>query len=122
MAKNAKKILIAEDEKPMSKALEIKLGRAGYDVKAAYNGEEAIEMLKKEKFDLLLLDLIMPKKDGFDVLEEIKSKKIKTAVIVLSNLGQEEDINKAKALGAKDFFIKSDTPIAQILEHIQKIL
>lgn len=122
MAKNAKKILIAEDEKPMSKALEIKLGRAGYDVKAVYNGEEAIEMMKKEKFDLLLLDLIMPKKDGFDVLEEIKSKKIKTAVIVLSNLGQEEDINKAKALGAKDFFIKSDTPIAQILEHIQKIL
>lgn len=122
MAKNAKKILIAEDEKPMSKALEIKLGRAGYDVKAVYNGEEAIEILKKEKFDLLLLDLIMPKKDGFDVLAEIKNKKIKTAVIVLSNLGQEEDINKAKALGAKDFFIKSDTPIAQILEHIQKIL
>lgn len=122
MAKNAKKILIAEDEKPMSKALEIKLGREGYDVKAAYNGQEAIDYLKKEKFDLVLLDLIMPKKDGFEVLTEIKNKKIKTSVIVLSNLGQEEDMDRAKSLGAKDFFVKSDTPIAEILEHIQKVL
>ena len=122
MAKNAKKILIAEDEKPMSKALEIKLGREGYDIKVAYNGEEAIDYLKKEKFDLVLLDLIMPKKDGFDVLTEIRDKKIKTSVIVLSNLGQEEDMNRAKALGAKDFFIKSATPIAEILGHIQKML
>ncbi len=64
-----KKILIGEDEKPMAKALELKLKSAGFDVKVAYNGEEILNLLKSEKFDLLFLDLVMPKIDGFGVFQ-----------------------------------------------------
>lgn len=116
------KILIAEDEKPMARALELKLNHSGFEAKAVYDGEEAIEALSKEKFDLLLLDLIMPKKDGFAVLEELKKRGNKIPVVISSNLGQDEDIKRAESLGAKDYFIKSNTPLTDIVENIKKIL
>ncbi len=119
---NAKKILIAEDEKPMANALSLKLGSAGFETQAVYDGEEAITILKKSKYDLILLDLVMPKKDGFAVLEELRKMKISTPVIVASNLGQEEDRKKAMDLGAKDYFIKSDTTLAAIVEQVRKVL
>jgi len=118
----SKKILVVDDEKPMAQALELKLNKVGYQVKAVFNGEEAIDILKKENFDLIIADLIMPKVDGFGILEYLKGKKDKTPVIVSSNLGQEEDLNRAKALGVKDYFIKSDTPIIKVIEHINKLL
>lgn len=115
-----KKILIAEDEKPLSRALSLKLTNEGYEVEAAYDGAEAVEKLKKGGFDLLLLDLIMPKKDGFGVLEERKKAKIKTPVLVLTNLSQDQDKEKVLKLGATDFFIKSDSPISSIVDHVKK--
>lgn len=121
MPQKTKKILIAEDERPLSRALELKLTNEGYDVVIAYDGAEAIEKIKKEKFDLLLLDLIMPGKDGFAVLEYIKKQKINLPTIVLTNLSQDQDREKAKKLGAKEFFIKSDSPISDIVKHIKKI-
>lgn len=120
--KLSKKILIVEDEKPISKALELKLSISGYNVRCAFDGIEAIELLKKEKFDLILLDLMMPKKDGFTVLQEMKDKGIKVPVIVSSNLSQSEDFSKAKQLGAVDFFVKSNTPIVEVVNNIKKIV
>lgn len=120
--KKSDSILIVDDEKPMARALELKLGKLGFKTKTAFNGEEALKILEKEKFDLILTDLVMPKVDGFGILEALKSKKDKTPVIVSSNLGQEEDLKRAKALGAKDYFVKSDTPITKVIEHIEKVL
>ena len=117
-----KKILIIEDEKPIARALELKLVHAGFEAKAVFNGEDGVALFQKETFDLILLDLIMPKMDGFKVLEALKEKKIETPVIILSNLSQEDDERRAKALGAKEFFIKSNTPIATIVEKIERFL
>src|SRR5210317_829573 len=105
-----KKILIAEDEKPMARALGLKLEHNGFEVTNAYNGQEALDAMAEEKFDLLLLDLMMPKVGGFEVLEEIKKKKIDIKVIVTSNLSQPEDSEKARSLGAIDYFVKSNMP------------
>ena len=118
----SKRILIVDDEKPLAKALSLKLGHEGYEAKAVFNGAEAIETLKKESFDLVLLDLVMPQEDGFSVLSKMGAVKGKTIVIVSSNLSQEEDIDKAKALGATDYFVKSDTTLADIVLKIKKYL
>jgi len=122
MPTKPKKILIMEDEKPMARAMVLKLTHAGFEATSANNGEEGLAILEKENFSLILLDLIMPKMDGFSVLEALKQKNIKTPVIILSNLSQEDDEKRAKELGAKDFFIKSNTPIAEIVERVNKFL
>ncbi len=120
MSSTGKTVLIAEDERPMARALELKLTHEGFKVTCAANGEEAVEALKKSSFDIILLDLMMPKVDGFGVLEHMKSEKIGTPVIILTNLSQQEDEEKAKTLGAKDFFVKSNTPIAKIIDYINQ--
>lgn len=117
-----KTILVAEDEKPMARALELKLTKSGFKVIVTHNGEEALEVLGKEKVDLVLLDLMMPKKDGFSVLVEMREKNINVPVIISTNLSQDEDIIKAKELGAYDYFVKSDTPIMKVVEYVEKVL
>lgn len=109
-----------EDEKPMARALELKLTHAGFDAIAVFDGEAGMALLEKEEFGLIILDLVMPKMDGFSVLQALKDKKIDIPVIVSSNLSQPDDETRARDLGAKDFFIKSNTPIASIVEHVQK--
>lgn len=116
-----KKILVAEDEKPMANALVIKLNKEGFQAKAVNNGQEVLQELENNQYDLLLLDLIMPKMDGFTTLQKIKEKAIKIKIIVTSNLGQEEDFSRAKELGASDYFVKSDTPLTQLIEAIKKL-
>lgn len=118
MAVANKKILIIEDERPISRALEFKLKHAGFEVKTAFDGEEGVALLQKETYALVLLDLVMPNMDGFKVLEAIKEKKIETSVVVLSNLSQEDDKKRAKEFGVKEFFVKSDTSITTIVERI----
>ena len=113
---NPKKILIAEDEKPMANALGLKLRSAGFETTLVYDGEAAVEAAKKTSFDLIILDLVMPKKDGFSVLAELNRLNIAIPVIVSSNLSQDEDIKRAKELGARDYFIKSDTTLAEIVK------
>lgn len=117
-----KKILVVEDEKPLAHAMELKLTHEGFDAHVVSNGEAALEALDKEGFDLVLCDLVMPKMDGFQVLEKMREKKLQIPVIILSNLTQEEDQKKAAALGAKDFFVKSDTPLADLVTHVRKVL
>jgi len=122
MPTKPKKILIIEDEKPMARALELKLTYEGFEATTAFNGESAIETLEKEIFDLIICDLVMPKVNGFKVLETLKEKKVKTPVMVLTNLSQEDDEKRVKSLGAKEFFIKSNTPIANIVGWITQFL
>lgn len=117
MATTRKKILVIEDEKPMARALELKLAHAGFEAKAVFNGEDGVQLLQKDTYALIMLDLVMPKMDGFKVLEIIKEKKIETPVIVLSNLSQEDDEKRARALGAMEFFIKSNTGGLSLLQE-----
>ncbi len=122
MTAQLKKILIVEDEKPIAKALGLKLNFAGFNTEVAVDGEMALEILAKEKFDLILLDLVMPRLNGFAVLETLKNKGLKTPVIVLSNLSQASDELKAEELGAVGFLVKSNVPIKDIVKNIQEIL
>ena len=118
-------ILIVEDDKFLSKIYLTKFNKIGLETEIAYDGEEGLEKMRAEKPKLILLDLIMPKMDGFEVLETMNAdpelKKI--PVLVLSNLGQEADVQRAKKLGAKKFIVKSDTSIQEVValvkEHIK---
>lgn len=116
------RVLIAEDEKPMASALELKLNKSGFQAKAVYDGEAALDILNKEEYDLLLCDLMMPKMNGFDVILKLKELKKNVPVIVLSNLSQEEDKTKALDLGAKGYYVKSDTSIAEIVQKVTDFL
>lgn len=122
MDKQHKKILIVEDDLPTIDAVAFKLSQKGISASTALNGEEAIERLKREKYDLVLLDLLLPKKSGFEVLEELKangqSKNAK--VIVISNLGQEDNVKKAMSMGASDYILKTDISISGLIERIEK--
>lgn len=121
-AGSGQKILIVEDERPLSHALEMKLKGQGYETTVVTNGQDAMKELKAAKYAMVLSDLIMPVMDGFALLEEMQKAKIKMPVIVLSNLGQDEDRAKAKALGAIDYFVKSNTPIAEIVARVKSAL
>lgn len=120
--KAKKNILIAEDEKAYCHALVLKLQNAGLNAVGVGDGQEAIEVLKKEKFDLFILDLVMPKKNGFDVLEEMDKTNIKLPTIILSNLTQIEDKKRAEKFGIKGFIEKADTSILDIINKVQELL
>ncbi len=122
MTDQLKKILIVEDEKPIARALQLKLSHEGFDATIASNGVEGLALMEKEHFDLALLDLMMPKLDGFGVLEEMKKRGMEIPVMVQTNLGQNEDEKRAKEFGVKGFFVKSNMPITQIVEHIKTFL
>jgi CheY-like chemotaxis protein len=117
-----KKILIADDNKAISGILSLKLESDGFEVKTVSNGKDALDLLEKERFDLLLLDLIMPEMNGFGVLENLKMKGLNMPIIVDSDLSQAEDIKKVKDLGAVDFLVKSDLSVDQIAEKIKEYI
>jgi len=118
------KIVLVDDEKFLLEAMRDKLQREGFDVYTAINGVIGLEIIKKEKPALILLDLIMPIKSGFDVLEELqKDDKLKNIpVIILSNLGQKSDIKKSKELGATDFLIKANFKMKEVIARVRKYL
>lgn len=117
-----KRILIAEDEEILSNVLKDRFEAEGWEVVRAVNGEEAIETIKKSPFDLVLLDLLMPKKNGFEVLKEVRSNpELKSLpIIVLSNLGGDDDIKKALTLGANDYYVKTQHPMSEVVEKAKK--
>lgn len=117
-----KRILLIEDEKPLSHALKLKLSHEGFDVTIAEDGEAGLQAALGSSFDLILIDIIMPKMDGFAVLAKLKEEGVKTRVIVLSNLGQQEDIEKAKEYGVTDYLVKSNTPISRIIDKVHASL
>lgn len=120
----AKKILIIEDDKFLRDLISQKLLKEGFEISQAADGEEGIKKIKEEASDLILLDLILPGIDGFEVLSQMKSdqKVSSTPVIILSNLGQKEDIEKGMQLGANDFLIKAHFTPGEIIDKIKNIL
>jgi len=122
--KSGAKILIAEDDKFLSKVLSDKFSRKNYNVIVASDGIEAVNKIKSEIPDIVLLDLIMPNKNGFEILEEVKTdaKYKEIPVIILSNLGQKKDVERGKKLGVVDYLVKSNTPINDIVKKVEEIL
>lgn len=117
-----KKVLIAEDEKAMASVLEHKFNAVGIQTLHVSSGDQVIPSLQREHFDIVLLDLMMPEMDGFEVLKKMQDMKIETPVIVLSNLGQTEDVLKVRSYGAKEYIIKSSTTPVEILAHVRALL
>src|SRR3989338_889938 len=117
-----RKILLIEDELPIAKALILKLARAGFDVEHLEDGKEAAARVKKEHYDLIILDLVMPNTDGFEVLKEIKEFTKETPIVVWSNLSQPEDVARAKELGAREYWVKLTTPLAMVLDRVSGLI
>jgi CheY-like chemotaxis protein len=119
-----KKILIIEDEKFLRNLVKRKLSVEGFVVVESIDGEEGLKKVKEEKPDLILLDLVLPEIDGFEVLTRIKKDPSTSLipVVILSNLGQKEEIQKGLALGAVDFLVKAYFTPDQILEKIKRVL
>ena len=118
------RILIAEDEEFLVRALKDNLEAEGCTINVATNGDEAIECIRGHRPDLILLDLLMPKRDGFYVLEEVKKNPEwrLIPVIVLSNLGSDSEIKRALEMGADDYFVKSQHPIVEVIEKVKDYL
>jgi len=119
-----KKILFIEDEAALQEAFGGFLGQAGYKVINALDGEIGLRLAKTEKPDLILLDIVLPKYNGFEVLERLKTEK-KTEnipVIVLTNMEKIDDINKAIELGAKTYLVKTQYELGEVMEKIKKII
>lgn len=118
----APKILIIEDEPVHLNVMKAKLEYEGYAVAVAIDGEMGYQMTKDEKPDLVLLDIILPKLDGFEVLERLKKDGITTPVIVVSNSGQPVEVDRALKMGARDYLVKAEFNPADVLEKVEKIL
>ncbi len=118
----AKKVLLIEDEELMVNLLEKKLAQAGYNVFVARNGEEGLKIMRETKPDLILLDIIMPKMGGFEVMEEMnKDDNLKgIPVIIVSNSGQPVELDKAERLGARDWLIKTEFDPGEVIEKVKK--
>lgn len=119
-----KKILVVEDDTYLANAYRVKLTKAGFEVKSAYDGDEALALLQSFVPDLIVLDIVMPKKDGFATLAEIKAneKWKNIPVILATNLGQKEDREKGIQLGAAAFITKTDLSLNDLIQKIQNIL
>ncbi|KKT58204.1 MAG: hypothetical protein UX91_C0004G0071 [Candidatus Amesbacteria bacterium GW2011_GWB1_47_19] len=119
-----KKILIIEDDEILAKGYKSKLDKMGYEVLIASDGEEGLAMIASSVPDLILLDLVMPKMDGFKTLEEIKKREEwkNIPVIVSTNLSQSEDIKRCMDMGATDYFIKTDVPVETFITKVNSVL
>jgi CheY-like chemotaxis protein len=118
----AKKVLLIEDEQLMIDLLERKLKADGYDVSVAKDGEEGLEKMGEISPDIVLLDIVMPKMGGFEVMEGMaKDEKLKKIpVIVISNSGQPVELDRAKRLGAKDWLIKTEFDPQEVIDKVVK--
>lgn len=118
------KILIVEDEEVLSKVLREKFENEGFKTEIATDGEMVMDMVKKTKPDLVLLDLLLPKKLGLDVLKDMKAdaEVRDVRVLVLSNLDDDQDIKTALSLGAVDYFVKTQHPLKEIVEKVKEHL
>lgn len=118
------KVLLIEDDLPLVRMYEVVLKKAGFEVVCALNGEEGLGKIKEDGPDVVLLDLVMPKKDGFALLKELSEDKeyAQIPVLCLSVLHQQEDTDRAKLLGAVDFLIKTEVTPDDIVDKIRKVL
>jgi DNA-binding response OmpR family regulator len=114
------KLVIVEDEEALLGVLSEKMRKAGFEVLVARDGEEGMRVIEKSNPDLVLLDLILPKKDGFEVLLELKARQdLKMIpVIVLSNLDEDENLKKALRMGAEDYIVKTQHTVNEVVEKV----
>jgi len=118
------KIVVADDDRMFRKAAETTLRRQGYAVTTASDGEEALQLIRAEQPDIIVLDLIMPKIQGFDVLQVLKQDSLTAAipVIVLSSLTQEQDKQEALDLGAVAYFNKTTFSLSELVKQVETTL
>ncbi|MCX6736948.1 MAG: response regulator [Candidatus Parcubacteria bacterium] len=123
-ALNKPKVLLVEDDSFLSSLLRLKLEKSNYEITHAADGQQALDILLNFKPDLILLDLILPKKNGFEVLEAIRQNPLteKIPVIIISNLGQESDVTRGKSLGIIDYFIKAKLSIDDLVLRVAETL
>jgi two-component system alkaline phosphatase synthesis response regulator PhoP len=124
MTDSSKTVLLVEDDRFLSSLLKNRLTKEGVNVLYAEDGEVALQILRGQKVDLVLLDIILPKKSGFEVLEEIQQNPLlkNGPVIIISNLGQEGDMARGKELGAIEYFVKAQTSIDDLVKKIKEFI
>lgn len=114
-----KKILVVDDEETLCAALKTKFEVKEYEVDVCHDGRAALEKMNETPFDVVLLDIVMKNEDGYGVLQKrSETKNAKTPIYVITNLGKEEDCEKAKELGAKDCFVKSRVPLKEVVDAV----
>ncbi len=118
------KILLIEDEQIMLDLLRRKLTEEGHEVSIAKDGEEGLKAMTEAKPDIILLDIVMPKKGGFEVMEDMqKDPSLKRIpVIIISNSGQPVELSRAQKLGAKDWLIKTEFDPQEVIDKVKKQL
>jgi len=119
-----KRILLVEDDTFLAGMYVSKLKLADFEVKLADNGEDGLNLAKKELPNLILLDILLPRMDGFEVIKRLKKDPMtaKIPIILLTNLGQKKDVDQGMALGAKDYLIKAHFMPSEVIAKIKKIL
>jgi CheY-like chemotaxis protein len=124
MGETARRVLLAEDDRFLRKAAETALKRQGFTVLPAVDGEEALRTARAEAPHLILLDLIMPKMQGFEVLRALKADPATAAipVIILSNLGQDSDVKQAMEAGAAGYFVKANLSLQALVKQVGEML
>ncbi len=124
MADDSKKIMVVEDDRFLSSLIKARLEKEGFGILQAFDGQEALDMLKTERPQLVILDLIMPKVTGFEVLQTISitPELDKVPVVILSNLAQDSDIAKAQQLGAREYFVKVKVSIDDLIGKIKSLV
>ena len=124
MPEGARRVLLAEDDRFLRRAAEARLRRHGLEVLTAVDGEEALRLARSERLDLVLLDVVMPKLDGFEVLKLLKEDAATASipVIVLSNLGQDRDVALAKTLGAVAYLVKANLSLQDLVDRVDAAL
>ena len=124
MGETKAKILFVDDDNFLRKVYKAELGDNGYEVILAADGDEGLEKAQLNDPDLIILDMIMPRKNGFEVLTELQNNPVtaNTPVIILSNLGQKDDVKKGLDMGAVDYLVKDDTTLEVIVEKVREYL
>lgn len=124
MTQNKKKILLVEDDSFLISMYTVKFELENFEVVAAEDGEKGLSLAAEEKPDIILLDILLPKMNGFEVLKELKNNKEtnQIPVILLTNLSQKNEIEQGLALGAQDYLIKAHFMPSEVMDKIKKVL
>lgn len=124
MSEKSKRTLLVEDDPLISNIYHTSLERAGYEVETVVNGARVLSKLREGEYDLLLLDLVLPEKSGFEVLRELNREGLNEnlKVVILSNLGQKEKVDKALEMGVERYLVKAHYTPKEVVAEIRKVM
>lgn len=119
-----KKLLIVEDDRFLARSYEIAFGETVFELQTLFDGSNVYQTVKKFQPDVILLDIVLPQKNGFDILRQLKTDPVtrKIPVVIASNLGQPEEVAKGKALGAVAYIVKSETSIVDVVKIVREVV